>query len=250
MLEAFGLSDIGCVRRNNEDFYSLASDLNLYVVSDGMGGAQAGEVAAQLAVETVVAHVRQSSPRDGATLGAAFQAAHYCVAAAAVGSEREGMGCTLVAVLVEGATLFLANAGDSRAYVFEDGSCRQVTADQTWAHEVGRRLGIAEIELKQHPFRHVLTVAVGAAELFRVNSYALPIARDMRVLLCTDGLHDVVSDSDIRETMLTNHTVEWKCRSLVAAARAAGGPDNVTAVVLDLANYNLTETNRSEERRV
>ncbi len=233
MLEVFGLSDIGCVRQNNEDFYSLSPDLHLYVVSDGMGGAQAGEVAAQLAVDTVLAHMRQSGSKDASMLVAAFEAAHNCVAAAAARPDRKGMGCTLVAALIEGASLFLANVGDSRAYVFENGRCIHVTADQSWANEVGRKLGISEVELHQHPYRHVLTVAVGATEVFRVNSYDVPIARATRVLLCTDGLHDVVTASEIEEMMLADQTAESKCRSLVAAARAAGGPDNITVVILD-----------------
>lgn len=236
MTEAVALSDIGCARTNNEDLYALVPDQDLYIVSDGIGGAPAGEVAAQLAVNAVETYIRNSDSRDGLALVAAFNSAHRCVASAAVGSDRQGMGCTLVAALVNGTTLFLANAGDSRAYVFKDGACRFVTSDQTWANEVGRQtLGISDLELRQHPYRHVLTVAVGVSNDFRVNSYALPIVPGMQVLLCTDGLHDIVSDADITDIMISNRTLASKCQSLIAAAKAAGGADNITVVVLNFA---------------
>ncbi len=237
MLKAFGLTNIGCTRSNNEDLFVLAADEQLYVVADGMGGTQGGEAAAELAVDAVVSHVRQSDSRNAATLVAAFNAAHNRVAAESIEPDRKGMGCTLVAALIHRMMLFFANVGDSRGYVFAHGACQQVTADQTWINEVGRKLGIPDGDLKQHPYRHVLTVAVGVAEALRVNSYSLPIAKDMQVLLCTDGLHDVVSGEDIQRIMLSAQSAEGKCRSLLAAAIEAGAPDNVTCVVLDLAHY-------------
>ncbi len=151
MLNAFGLTSIGCRRSNNEDSFVLAGDAQLCVVSDGMGGAQAGEVAAQLAVDAVLSHIRQSESRNAATLVAAFNAAHNRVAAASLVPDRKGMGCTLVAALIDRMMLFLANVGDSRGYVFSHGTCQHVTADQTWINEVGRRLEIPDAELKQHP---------------------------------------------------------------------------------------------------
>lgn len=235
--DAFGLTDIGCQRANNEDCYRIAAEHNLYIVSDGMGGAPAGEVAAQLAVEEVLSFVGSCGTRDSATMIAALTAAHNRVAAAAVGPQREGMGCTLVAALIDGMMLYVASVGDSRAYIFGDGGCQCVSIDQTWVNEVGRKLGLHADDLERHPYRHVLTVAVGTSGPFRVNSYALPIAKDTQVLLCTDGLHDIVSENVICETMLSDQTPEEKCRSLVAASIAAGAPDNVTVVAVDLARY-------------
>lgn len=234
MLQAFGLTDIGCARRNNEDFYALADDINLYIVADGIGGAQAGEVAAQMAVETVIEQVRQDPVRDGSTLHCAFEEAHHRVLMAASADEQlRGMGCTLIAALVEGSTIFLASVGDSRAYVFVSGVCEYISPDQTWVNEVGRKLGMSAAELMSHPYRHVLTVAVGSPGPFRVNSRALPLGAGMRVLMCTDGLHDVVSDLDIADIMLMDGPADWKCRTLVEEAKCAGGPDNITALVLE-----------------
>lgn len=203
MIQAFGLTDIGCVRRNNEDVFALTDDINLYLVADGMGGAQAGEIAARLAVEAVVEYVRQNPTKSAITLCNAFEQAHQQVlAAAARDQEWHGMGCTLVAALFDEHSLFLANVGDSRAYVFGDRACEYITSDQTWVNEVGRRLGLSAAELKIHPYRHVLTVAVVSEGAFRVNSATMPLKEETRILLCTDGLHDVVSDSDIADTMV------------------------------------------------
>jgi PPM family protein phosphatase len=233
MLQAFGLTDIGCVRRNNEDVFALADDINLYLVADGMGGAQAGEVAAGLAIEAVVGHVRQDPTRSAFTLSTAFEQAHQQVlSAAARDEELRGMGCTLVAALLDGRSILLATVGDSRAYVFGDRACEYISSDQTWVNEVGRKLGLSAAELRSHPLHHVLTVAVGSEGAFRVNSVTMPLKEETRILLCTDGLHDIVSDSDIVDVMIQSRPSDWKCRMLVEAARHAGGPDNITVVVL------------------
>jgi protein phosphatase len=149
MVSAFGLTNIGCVRANNEDFYALIADANLYILADGMGGCQAGEVAAQMAVETVVAYFRQDAARDASALSNAYELAHQQVQAAASSDER--LGCTLVAALITEPAIFIASVGDSRAYVFADGACQYITSDQTWMNEVGRELGMSEAEFDETP---------------------------------------------------------------------------------------------------
>jgi len=233
MLRAFGLTNIGCVRRNNEDIFKLADDIGLYVVADGMGGAQAGETAASLAAEAVVEHFRQAPERSIAALRCAFDQAHRQVLdAAAHDNSLRGMGSTVVAALCDHESLFLANVGDSRAYVFNGRTCEYITSDQTWVNEVGRRLGLSAVQLKEHPMRHVLTVALGSEGNFRVNSATLPLKAETCILLCTDGLHGVVADTDIADIMMRRSPSDWKCHLLVEAAREAGGPDNITVVVL------------------
>src|SRR5262249_48917767 len=141
MLEAFALSDPGCVRPNNEDSYLLAPDTGLYVVADGMGGAQAGEQASRLAVETVAGFVKKAGQPDAETLALAFQEANNRVMnAASKDANLEGMGTTLVAALEREAELLIASVGDSRAYVHNGRELMVITEDQTWIHEVGRRL--------------------------------------------------------------------------------------------------------------
>lgn len=233
MIESFGLSDAGCVRSNNEDYYVLAPEAGLYVVADGMGGAQAGEHASKLAVETVVETVLGAKSPTPETLLNAFEEANRRVLQAASNDANlEGMGTTLVAVLEGKNEILIASVGDSRAYIYENDELLIITEDQTWVHEVGRRLGLDEAALKSHPMRHVLTMAIGVSSQLRVHTYALSLMPGTQLLLCSDGLHGVVSEDTIHEVLSTGGDLEEKCRFLVESARAAGGPDNITAILL------------------
>ena len=164
MLEAFGITDPGCVRANNEDYYLLAKEQGLYLVADGMGGAQAGEHASKLAADTVKDFIAKAAHADADVLAQAFEEANrQVIDAASQDAELEGMGTTLVAALESGPELLIASVGDSRAYVYTGEKLSAVTEDQTWVHEIGRRLGIDEGSLKTHPMRHVLTMAIGVS---------------------------------------------------------------------------------------
>ncbi|PYT18154.1 MAG: serine/threonine-protein phosphatase, partial [Acidobacteria bacterium] len=153
----------------------VAPSLGLYLVADGMGGAQAGEHASKLAAETVWEVVYKSAGAAGAeTLINAFEEANRRVMdAASADPEMEGMGTTLVAALETGGDLIIASVGDSRVYIYEKDNLLTVTEDQTWVNEVGRRLGLDEDSLKSHPMRHVLTMAIGVSEQLRVHTYLL-----------------------------------------------------------------------------
>ena len=233
MLEAFGMSDPGCVRTNNEDYYLLFRDRGLYLVADGMGGAQAGEHASKLAAETVAEYIWRNNRSDPEILAQAFEEANRRVMdAASTDAALEGMGTTLVAALECGHDLLVASVGDSRAYVYADGKLIVITEDQTWVHEVGRRLGLDDASLKSHPMRHVLTMAIGVSPDLRIHSYVLEPHNGMQVLLCSDGLHGVVDETVIESTLAGESSLEEKCQTLIHAARDAGGPDNITAVLL------------------
>lgn len=233
MLEAFGLSDRGCVRTNNEDSFLLDPDAGLYLLADGMGGAQAGETASQLAVETVAGFVRSAPERNVNVLIEAFQEANRRVLSrAATDLSLNGMGTTLVGVMVCGEELAIASVGDSRVYLFEEGILFPITEDQTWANEVGRRLGLDDDRLKSHPMRHVLTMAIGVESALRIHSYSVRPAAGVQFLLCSDGLHGVVTQETMVNALIPERTLEAQCHYLVDAARQSGGPDNVTVVLL------------------
>jgi PPM family protein phosphatase len=237
MLEAFGATDPGCIRANNEDCYLLEPSMGLYVVADGMGGAQAGECASKLATETLLEMVQQNRGSDGSEiLMEAFHEANHRVMEAATGDPAlEGMGTTMVAALVKNGELCIASVGDSRAYVFDDGKLHAVTQDQSWVNEVGRRLGIDEETLKNHPMRHVLTMAIGVSEQLRVLTYVLKPTPGMQVLLCSDGLHGVALEEELLHALASRASLEAKCEALIEAARDRGGPDNITVVLLKAA---------------
>lgn len=236
MLEAFALSDKGCVRTNNEDYCLIEPELGLYVLADGMGGAKAGERASRMAVEAVAEKVLGAQQRDSQVLLSAVEEANRRVLEAAHNdSSLEGMGTTLVAALEVGGYLSIASVGDSRAYVLDSEGLRVITEDQTWVNEVGRPLGLDEDSLKNHPLRHVLTMAIGASSPLTVNYYSVPLQLGALVLICSDGLHGVLEAPQLEQILQGGRngaSLEAGCRRLVQAAKEAGGPDNVTVVLI------------------
>src|SRR6516225_1397874 len=236
MLESFAMSDRGCVRTNNEDFWLIRPEIGLYVLADGMGGAKAGECASRLAVETVADSVDHAPQRDSQALLRAVEEANRRVLEASQNDpELEGMGTTLVVALEEENRLDIASVGDSRAYLLDDDGFRAITDDQTWVNEVGRPLGLDESSLRNHPMRHVLTMAIGASTPLTVNYYSVPLKGRALVLICSDGLHGVVEGTRIESILRRGQngvTLEDSCKRLIEAAKEAGGPDNITAVLV------------------
>jgi len=233
MLDAYGLTDPGCVRQNNEDRFLVEPEIGLYLVADGMGGAQAGEKASKIAAETVAEVMGDAPDRNGEVLVEAFHEANRRVRAlAASNSAMDGMGTTLVAVLECGDRLEIASVGDSRCYLFADGRLTGVTVDQSWVQEVGLKLGLTEEKLHTHPYRHVLTMAIGASNSLKVNFYTLPIVAGQQLMLSSDGLHGVVPEEKLADTLNSERSLDAKCHSLIESARNSGGPDNITVVLL------------------
>jgi serine/threonine protein phosphatase PrpC len=234
MIEAAGVTDPGCVRSNNEDFLLVAPSLGLYAVADGMGGAKAGEHASRMAVEALSEAIRAApKPLTKEHLIDAFAAANERVmGAAASNAKMEGMGTTLVAALEIEGELMIASVGDSRAYAFVDGQLRAITDDQSWVNEVGRRLGMDEAVLKNHPMRHVLTMAIGVTDQLRIHTYSIQPAPGTQILLCSDGLHGSANEAEITKILASPDSLESKCQQLVKTARRNGGPDNITAILL------------------
>lgn len=235
MLEACALTDAGKVRSNNEDSFRIYPDLGLYLLADGMGGARGGARASEMAVEAVAEVLRTAPQRDATALLNAVEEANRRVLHEATSDPRlEGMGTTLVAALeTTGDELAIASVGDSRAYVLDGRKLKAITEDQTWVQEVGRPLGLDEVSLKSHPMRHVLTMAVGVGTAIRIRYYSVALKQDSIVMLSSDGLHGVVADEELERILSSfDATLQEKCRELISAANAAGGPDNVTAVLL------------------
>lgn len=236
MFQAFGASDPGCVRANNEDSFVSAPEIGLYVVADGMGGAAAGEKASHMAVETLREIVAEEASYGGMNQGkltTAFHEANRRIKAAATEDSRlEGMGTTLVAAVESEGQLLIACVGDSRAYRFEHGSLTQITEDQTWVNEIGRKLRLTEDTLKTHPMRHVLTMAIGVSQQLKINSYAVDLGGDAVILLSSDGLHGVISDQEITDILTSGGPLEQQAQRLIATARAHGAPDNVTVILI------------------
>lgn len=245
-VEAAGWSDAGPVRAINEDHWVANTALGLYVVADGMGGHQAGEVASHLAIGEVVADVTASAESDfgwplgqepGLTLEAnrirhALLRANGAVLAAGMADpERTGMGTTVTALLVGAARAAVGSVGDSRAYLVRDAETRLLTHDDTWLASVMGTSGATSAAARSHPMRHVLTNVIGAAGGGRPEIVELSLAQGDVVVLATDGLHNVVDDNRIG-AMTEGLSVSAAARTLVDDAVARGTTDNVTAVVV------------------
>jgi serine/threonine protein phosphatase PrpC len=192
----------------------------------------------------VVEFIESSEARDASVLIGAMHEANRRVLREASGKpELEGMGTTLVAALSvqsvdishsePGQQVAIASVGDSRAYICDAQGLRAVTEDQTWVEEVGRPLGLDDQSLRRHPMRHVLTMAIGVAVPVTVRYYSVWLASGSVMLLSSDGLHGVLEAEQIETVLRDPQTgLPQKCRNLVNLTNAAGGPDNVTVVLM------------------
>ena len=237
MLEAFGLSDAGCVRANNEDYFISDPEAGIFVLADGMGGANAGEFASRLGAERLYGSLRaQPAPAgDGVVvLENAFREANAAVRDTARShTGMEGMGTTLIVARCSDSWQFkIGSVGDSRAYLLSRGTLTRITQDQTWVVEVGARLGLSQEDLRRHPMRHVLTMAVGTGDELRVSYHSVDLAPGDLLLLSSDGLHGVLAEDFLGEVLNCEKNLPDKCHYLIEAAKAAGGPDNITALLI------------------
>ncbi len=235
-LHAAGITDVGQRREGNEDALHVGD--SVFAVADGMGGHAAGEVASALALEPIAlldGRVFGDVEEARAALLEAVVAANRAVVAAAEGDDTlSGMGTTLTAALFEGQRLHVAHVGDSRAYLLRDGRVRQITRDHTFVQQLLDDGSITEDEVATHPHRSVVTRAIGARADVEVDLETITLHDDDVVLLCSDGLSGVVADETIARLLLSGESPELVVRALVRAANAAGGPDNITAVLLSV----------------
>lgn len=241
-------SDVGCVRSHNEDSYLVASPL--FAVCDGMGGHAAGEVASSIAVETIA----RTSPgtADAAQLAAAVEAANAAVIeAAASGIGRPGMGCTATVAYIEGTTIAIAHVGDSRAYLLHEGVLTRVTRDHSYVEELVDAGEITADEARVHPNRSVITRALGSDPGMYADHFTLNIVEGDRLILCSDGLSSMISDSEIEGIAVKSSTAQMCTDNLVDAALAAGGADNVSVVVVDVVDDGrLKQVVRTHRRNI
>jgi PPM family protein phosphatase len=247
VVEAHGLSDPGPVRKSNQDRFISDADLRLFVVADGMGGHAAGDVASNLAVETIAGFIRRTEEDGevswpyGIEPGLSFLANRLRTAvhlanrrvfrAAERYDEYTGMGTTVVGALISGTRLAVANAGDSRLYIFADGSLTQLTRDDTWAATVLASQRGTDAAAPPESMRRVLTNVVGAREQADVRITEHDLKGGEMILLCSDGLHGVLDDSTLLKLLSAGGMPSDIVSRLIAAALAGGARDNITAVV-------------------
>jgi protein phosphatase len=235
-LQPFGVTDAGKVRQNNEDALLVGEgkDETLFVVADGIGGFEAGEVASSLAIE-VLKELQPDEP-----FKAAIAEANRRIVAAGRGDERlSGMGTTVVAIRFGGTqrepVAEVAHVGDSRAYLMRGGDMKPITEDHSLVAELVRSGDLTRDQAAEHPQKNLITRALGADEEVDVDTAVLPIEAGDRVLLCSDGLSDMVSEAGISEILADSpDDPERTARGLLSAALDAGGNDNISVVVIDV----------------
>lgn len=242
-----GRTEVGCVRKHNEDNFLVEPDLGLFVVADGLGGHAAGEVASRIVVERVgqfIGHTVEldrtwpveydtSISHDGNRLkGALLLADQGILNDIQEHPERESMGSTVVACLVQGDRVTFVHVGDSRAYLLDPSGIRQVTRDHSWVAEQVANGTLTPEEARRHPFRNVITQALGNGGDLDVAVQEIRVKELDRILLCSDGLSGMVQDKDLWEIVQTAPDMEAAAQALIDKAMENGGEDNITVVLV------------------
>jgi protein phosphatase len=244
-----GLSDVGRKREHNEDSFIIVDEDSLFVVADGMGGHAAGEVASRIAVNAIADFI--ASTRRDAEITWPYEydtklsvasnrlktsiriANQKIIDTIAQRRDLEGMGTTLVSVLLSDVTACVAHVGDSRSYHVRGDVLTQITGDHSWVNEQIKLGFLSKEDAGRHPFRNVVTRALGSKEDVQVDLVEQPLEPGDTILLCSDGLNTMIDDQAIRQTLIEAKTdMQQATRSLIEQANANGGEDNVTAVII------------------
>jgi protein phosphatase len=242
---ARGISDVGRKREHNEDSLLVADDLGLYIVADGMGGHQGGGTASRLAVETIRDDVRAARARNGLDTetsleesplrevlrGAVEKACRSIFQTAQSDPALQGMGTTVTAVLLGDGSAFVAHVGDSRCYLVRSGAIFQVSEDHSLVNEQLKAGAITPEEARTSRFRNIITRSVGFEEQVAVDLLGLPVRPGDRILVCCDGLSNLVEDGELLE-VISGSSLEEAPQRLVNLANDRGGDDNITVIVL------------------
>lgn len=267
-VSVYGLSDVGMVRKNNEDAFLIAEmttgasgvtpevlshDVKergtLLIVSDGMGGAEAGEVASQIVVQQMRADIGavslEESPEE--VVRKAVEHANSVIwRDAQKNASHKGMGATLAAAWIRGADAFIAGVGDSRVYLLRAGRMRQITRDQSMVESLVEVGMIDRKEVDHHPQRNVILQAMGARPEVVVAIERLELRRGDFLLLCSDGLSGKITAEEMRDCILTTAALPEACHRMIHVAKARGGEDNITVIVAELDGEGLAETTLNE----
>lgn len=241
-MKTFSLTDVGRVRESNQDYvYTSESPVgnlpNLFVVADGMGGHNAGDFASKYTVEQIVAYIEKAPMTSPVDLirGAVTKANASLMAKAKSDPGLSGMGTTVVIATIFGDCMYVANVGDSRLYLLRD-ELVQITRDHSLVQEMVRMGEMDACEAKSHPDKNIITRAVGAFDELEIDFFEERIYPGDLILMCTDGLSNMVDDMNIRQIIETGRDVVEKVQHLVDAANRGGGKDNITALIIEIEN--------------
>ena len=225
-------TDTGRQRRDNED--SAFARAPVFVVADGMGGAQAGEVASRIAVEAFEQGLPDSGSPEERLATRVREANQQIYERSRADRGRAGMGTTLTAAYVDDAHVAIAHVGDSRAYLFRDGTLQRLTQDHSLVDELVRRGKLTEEQAAEHPQRSIITRALGPEPDVEVDTWTYPARAGDVVLLCSDGLTSMISEERVRAVLAEHDNLDEAADALIREANEAGGRDNITVVLFRL----------------
>lgn len=238
-MKTFSMTDKGWTRFMNQDYlFSAEKPLgnlpNFFLVADGMGGHQAGDYASRYAVETIVEEIAKSKETEPVAifLHAIEKANRELMRKASQEEELAGMGTTVVMATLVGTHMFVANVGDSRLYVVGEEIC-QITRDHSLVEEMVRRGELQREAARVHPDKNIITRAVGAFENVAPDIFEVDVKETDRILLCSDGLTNMVEDCEIQSILQGQGDIVEKVKRLVECANANGGKDNITVVAIE-----------------
>ena len=239
-MKAFAKTDVGLKRSMNQDYLycsknPVGSFQNLFIVADGMGGHKAGEEASKLCVESMTALIENSkSITPVSILEEAVSGANTAVYnESRLNSAYEGMGTTMVGCTIAGDTLYVANIGDSRLYIIRD-EIKQITSDHSLVEEMVKNGNITEKEARLHPQKNIITRALGIDEKVHADYFEVKLNPSDYILLCSDGLSNMVEDEDIEYIVRHSDSLESAVELLVKEANRNGGKDNITVILVSI----------------
>lgn len=237
-MKTYSITDVGISRTMNQDYYytsekSVGNLPNLFIVADGMGGHNAGEYASKYAVETIVRAVEASKSTKPQEIfeDSIKEANRHLIQKASEDVSMSGMGTTVVVLSIIGNTIHVANVGDSRLYLVNN-EMHQITRDHSLVEEMVRRGEVDKELAREHPDKNIITRAVGAIEDIEVDYFEAEICPEDEILMCTDGLTNMLEDESIRIIMKGQRDTAEKAERLIEAANKNGGKDNITVVVI------------------
>ena len=239
----FGRTDLGSVRQNNEDAIFVSNENigaleNLYIISDGMGGHNAGEVASSKAIEFFIEKIQEHSGElaEGDIIRVMSEAVRHANKSvhgiASQHSEMSGMGTTFTAITFRGAKGYVVHIGDSRAYVIKPPEMQQITTDHTYVNDLVRAEIISDEQARTHHLRNVITRALGSEADCEVDAYIVDVEQGDKFLLCSDGLTTMLEDSEIEMVVATSPDFEQVTAKLVSLANEQGGVDNISVILI------------------
>lgn len=239
-MRAYAATDVGRIREVNQDYIFCSMEPvgklpNLFLVADGMGGHKAGDLASRYTVETLTDSIKNSASDNPITIinDAIIEANTKLLEKAAESEQYTGMGTTLVVCTIVGESMYVANVGDSRLYLY-DGRLSQITRDHSLVAEMVALGKLGRDEARRHEKKNVITRAIGGAKEIMADFFEAELTAGNRIIMCSDGLSNMVEDEEIERVLASDIPIEDKTKQLLGRANENGGKDNIAVVIIEL----------------